>query len=99
MAVKALTTIKHDGKLYKPGEIVEDINSKDESRLISLGAAEPIEAVQETDHSDDLQLALESMNKKELLAYSDELGMKLNEKLTVKELRAAIEEQLENDEV
>lgn len=96
MAVKAKTTIRHNGKLYKPGEIIEDINSRDESRLISLGDAEPIEDIQEIDNP---QPNIESMTKKELLAYSTELGMKLNEKLTVKELRAAIEEQLENDEV
>ena len=95
MAVKAKTTIRHNGKLYKPGEIIE-INSRDESRLISLGDAEPIEDIQEIDNP---QPNIESMTKKELLAYSTELGMKLNERMTVKEIRAAIKEQLKNDEV
>lgn len=98
MAVKALTTIKHDGKLYKPGEIIESINSKDESRLISLGDAEVIEMQFIKDGQDSEEIKhLDDMSKKDLLAYGEELGLELNERMTVKDIKAAIKEQLENE--
>ncbi len=45
MAIKALTTIRHNGQIYKPGEIIEKIDPKSELRLIKLGDAEKIKII------------------------------------------------------
>lgn len=53
MAIKAITTIKHNGVTYKPGEVIEKIDPKSEARLIKLGDAERIKVVVKKDDKDD----------------------------------------------
>lgn len=39
MAVRVSEKVRHNGVLYRPDEVIEDISSKDEKRLVDLGVA------------------------------------------------------------
>ncbi len=41
--IKALGKIRHNGKSYKPGDIVPDLTEEEYDRLIRLGDGEPLE--------------------------------------------------------
>lgn len=43
MDIRVLDNINHNGKSYKPYDIMHKVSKKDAERLISLGAAEEIE--------------------------------------------------------
>ncbi|MDU5945824.1 hypothetical protein NYE69_28385 [Paenibacillus sp. FSL R5-0527] len=43
MNIKALGKIRHNGKSYKPGDIVPDLTEEEYDRLIRLGDGEPLE--------------------------------------------------------
>jgi hypothetical protein len=42
MAVVANESIRHNGKVFKKGEIVEGLKPKEEARLLELGSASKI---------------------------------------------------------
>lgn len=43
MNIKALAKIRHNGKNYKPGDIVPDLTKEQYDRLIRLGDGDPVE--------------------------------------------------------
>ncbi|MTI49699.1 MAG: hypothetical protein FH761_17855 [Firmicutes bacterium] len=40
MAIKVKANIRHDGTMYHPGDVIEQIKKEDEERLIKLGIGE-----------------------------------------------------------
>ncbi|KMT23003.1 hypothetical protein [Clostridium cylindrosporum] len=53
MDIKVLDNINHNGKSYKPGDIMRKVTKKDAERLINLGAAEETEETSDVDASDE----------------------------------------------
>lgn len=53
MKLQALKPIKHNGKRYKVGETVENVNNEQAQRLINLGAATNMVAVSFVDESNN----------------------------------------------
>lgn len=47
MPIKALETIRHSGRIFNSGDIIQGLNSEDESRLLSLKAAEKFQSAED----------------------------------------------------
>lgn len=71
MAIKALETIRHNGREFKVGDLVKGLNAKDESRLLSLKSAEKVLTDKEVQHT-VTENEVDPVQFKELSAALDE---------------------------
>lgn len=49
MAVVAKERIRHNDKIYEPGEVIEQLTKKDEERLIHINSAVPAPSNKQTE--------------------------------------------------
>lgn len=87
MSIKAIWRINTGDKVYEPGDVIAGLSSAEETRLISLGAAIPMDQSTDEDSSapvegadpaqlEALRVVLAEATKKELLAYAERAEIK-----------------------
>jgi hypothetical protein len=75
MAVKANGFIRHDGKVYEPDDVIENIGEEEQARLVELGVASPVQEKKTKESKDPEETykdkPIEKMTHAELDYYAE----------------------------
>lgn len=82
MPVQAKHTINTGDYVYNPGDIISDLTTEEEQRLIHLGAAVVVGDDDKNNAEDSLAAALGVMTNAELAEYGKSIGLDFASKAT-----------------
>lgn len=110
--IQAVERIRHDGKIYEPGEKINKITQKEAKRLVDLGVAFFIGEKDEVDDSKKLEEKaatedqginieeeLESIDSNDLKVLAKEVGLEFSKSISKKNLIALIIEKNKAEDI
>lgn len=89
MKIKVISgNVIHQGEIIGVGSIIDAINSEDAKRLCLDGLCELVDGDFEAETDAEIKegVDLEELSKKELIAYAEQLGIKLDSRSTKAEM-------------
>jgi hypothetical protein len=97
MAIKVKGRVKHNGMIYREGEVIEEITKKEAERLIELGVAEKDTEVEKRRKSDERAAAeakekAEEEEKNAIREELESLGVTAHPNTGLEKLREKLEE-------